>query len=195
MWYRQLTKSLARVTGEVVGVDASETMLSQARARFADSPHIRYVCGDFRSFAVDRQFGAVVCGFNSINYLGSMAELKAMFHHVAKHLLPGGCFVFDSMTEYGMLLSSGLYLHVQTSRKRFVMRFEYDRAQRKQTVVIQVPEGTEIHRRVPIDPRDVKEACQDSGLVLEDYFSSAFFPGWWYTGPTCFFVLRRRCAD
>jgi SAM-dependent methyltransferase len=190
-----LTTQLAQMTSEVVGLDASESMLAKARASSADLPGVRYVLGDFRDFQVGQLFDAVVCAFNSVNYVGSIDELRALFRAVAEHLRPVGRFVFDTITEAGMNLLNGHYLHVRTRTKRFAIRFKYDKKRRKEESAALLPWGTEMHCRTPIDPKDVEEACNGSGLVVEDFFSSALVPGRWYIGARCFFVLRKEVSN
>jgi SAM-dependent methyltransferase len=186
-----LTTRLARIASEVVGLDASEPMLAQARARSGDVTGVRYVLGDFREFQLSQLFDAVVCAFNSVNYVGDISELRALFRSVTEHLRPGGRFVFDTTTDAGMKLLSGRYLHVRAGAKRFAIRFEYDEELRKEKSMILLPSGTEIHCRIPIDPSDAEEACHGTGLAIEDFFSAPLLPGRWYIGPTCFFVMRR----
>src|SRR5438132_5295706 len=136
---------LARIASEVVGLDASEAMLAQARARSADVPGVRYVLGDFRNFQVGQLFDAVVCTFNSVNYVCDLAELRALFCRVTEHLQPAGRFVFDTITEAGMNLLSGRYLHVQTKQKRFAIHFDYHQCSRKEKSKVLLPSGTDIH--------------------------------------------------
>jgi len=102
--------------------------------------------------------------------------------------------VFDTSTEAQMKMLNGHYLHVQTKTMRFAIRFKYDQARRKQESAALLPSGTEIHCRIPLDPKDVEEACNGSGLIVEGYFSSVL-PGRWYTGGKCFFVMRKEGAD
>jgi hypothetical protein len=56
-------------------------------------------------------------------------------------------------------------------------------------------EGIEVHRRVPIDPKDVIEAAQGTGLRVDDYFSSALIPGRWRIGPVCFYVMTHSDSE
>ena len=155
-------------------------MLAKARAGSAYLPGVRFVLGDFRNFQAGQLFDAAICAFNSINYVGNTAELGALFRAVAEHLRPAGRFVFDTTTEAGMKLLNGRYLHVVTKTKE----------RRTEESAALLPSGTEIHCRIPLDPKDVEEACNRSGLVVEDYFSS-ILPGRWYTGGKCFFVVRK----
>src|SRR3954452_18570969 len=69
-----LTRQLAARAESVVGLDASEAMLREARER-TDSPRVRYARGDFRDFDLGESFDAAVCGGDSLNYVGSADEL------------------------------------------------------------------------------------------------------------------------
>jgi SAM-dependent methyltransferase len=183
-WYRSvldlacgtgiLTRRLNRVAQEVVGLDASERMLDLARASHGGVPGLSFVRGDFRLFSLDRQFDAVVCACNSLNYLADPDELAQILAAVARHLRPGGVFVFDVTTEWGMKCSSGQYLHVLTGPKRVAIHFAYDRVRRRETSHAIMRSGIETHRRVPLGRADVAAAVKGTGLVVEDYFPLSF---------------------
>jgi SAM-dependent methyltransferase len=187
-----LTVRLTGVAEHVVGLDASEPMLVLAKSRCGNFPQVDLIQGDFRGFSLGRQFDAVVCASNSLNYVADRTELSQVFQTVAKHLRPGGLFVFDTITEAGKRQMSGLYYHVDVNGSRFVIRFSYDTKTRKETSVAILPSGLETHRRIPIDPKDVEIAAIDSGLVVNDYFSSALFPWRSWVGIECYFVLSRK---
>ena len=182
---------LARFVPEVVGLDASETMLSRARARLADNPNVRFVQGDFRDFSLGRTFDLVVCEMNSMNYAAGAGDLGAVLRCVAQHLRLGGRFVFDTTTAAGMRQMSGLYLHAEGVAGRFVIRYKYDLSTRRQRAEVHTPSGIELHERTSIDPAEVATAALGSGLAVEEYFTGALLPGRWYTGTHCFFVLKR----
>jgi hypothetical protein len=91
-----------------------------------------------------------------------------------------------------MRVLSGYFLHVEVGRRRFVLRFSYDAERRKEESQVILPTGVEMHRRIPLDPIDVWTAAEGSGLEVEDYFSSAFWPRDWGSGYFCFFVLVKR---
>lgn len=188
-----LTSRLTRVAGEVVGLDSSERMLDVARGRHGGLPGVNFTRGDFRDFALGRQFDAVVCASNSLNYLADRVELARVFAAVAGHLRPGGVFVFDVMTERGMQYLSGHYLHALAGGRRFAIQFGYDRAQRLETAQTIMPKGIEMHRRIPLGPADVVATVAGTGLEVEDYFSSALLP--WGRSLGCaalFFVLSKK---
>lgn len=77
---------------DVAGVDLSPAMLAVARDRLPDCPLVE---GDFRTFALDRTFDAVVCLFSSIAYLRAQEELDLAIENMARHLGPGGVLIVD----------------------------------------------------------------------------------------------------
>lgn len=91
---------------QVVGVDASEAMLAQARARarhaiIADA--VTFIHGDMRQIApliAPQSFDLVSCMFDSLNYMVSEDDLAACFRSVAYALAPGGLFVGDMNTRH-----------------------------------------------------------------------------------------------
>ena len=112
---------------EVVGIDASEPMLAQARSKASnidtagrvvfvhgdmrtlrpatddwrsatdDNPHRRWSVGDQHW---SNGFDLVTCVYDSLNYLLDAADLAACFASVAGALAPGGLFVLDLNTRY-----------------------------------------------------------------------------------------------
>ncbi len=151
------TAYLANFIPEVVGLDASEPMLEQARRCCPGRPGVRFVRGDFRDFRLGQAFDAIVCGFNSLNYVADIDELRRVFQSVARHLTPDGIFVFDTITRSGMLQLSGLFYHVEADGKRFAIHFEYAERESIEKATVLMPTGIETHVRIPIDPQDVKK--------------------------------------
>ncbi len=183
---------LTRVAPAVVGLDSSESMLAQARRRPDLPSGVEFVRGDFRDFELGRRFDAVVCASNSLNYVADHRELASVFSAVAMHLEPGGLFVFDTITELGMRMLSGLFFHAEANGKRFALRFAYDVAHRREKSTVILSEGIETHRRIPLDVTDVDLAARSSGLQVEDYFCSASLSRRRWSGNMSFFVLRKR---
>jgi len=120
-----LTAQLQAVAPEVVGLDASEPMLALARSRRGGAGGPGFARGDFRDFDLSRQFDAVVCASNLLNYVADRAELAAVFRSVSRHLRPGGLFLFDTITSAGMRFLAGQYLHFTSGHHRFALHFSY----------------------------------------------------------------------
>ncbi len=92
----RLTAHLLRAGYRVVGVDASEAMLRQARRRLAGCPgEVRLVAGTIEAMALGERFALAVAPFGMVAHLLSDATRQAAFGAVAAHLLPGGSFVYD----------------------------------------------------------------------------------------------------
>jgi SAM-dependent methyltransferase len=109
---------------DVVGLDASEAMLAQARAKAAnyDTPgRASFVRGDMRAIGIENaelkikkktedaaiqfsifnsQFDLITCFYDSVNYMLTEADLAACFQTAARALAPGGLFVADMNTRY-----------------------------------------------------------------------------------------------
>lgn len=123
---------------EVVGLDASEAMLAQARSRAEEvNDRLELVCQDMRSFTVWDKVGLITCLYDSMNYMLEEADLLRVFKCAASAIAPGGLFVFDMNTAWMME-------HVLDEKTEFfesgplslVMVHNYDREKRRATVKI-----------------------------------------------------------
>ena len=81
---------------EVSGLDISGKMLSVARKKVPRSKLFRKDMVDFR---IDARFDVIFCVFDSINHVTRFSDWKKVFAAVRRHLLPGGCFIFDINTQ------------------------------------------------------------------------------------------------
>ena len=126
-----MTLALARRGYDMIGIDGSADMLSEAFSRAADFPGVLWLCQDMRAFELYGTVGAVTCCLDSLNYLLSPDDLFRTFSLVHNYLDPDGLFLFDMNTPYK-------FTHVYGSNA-YVLEDElvYD-------------EGTEDEERVPI---------------------------------------------
>src|SRR6516225_3498473 len=81
---------------EVCGLDISGKMLSVAHAKVPRSKLFRQDMVDFR---IDDRFDVIFSVFDSINHVRRFSDWKKVFARVRRHLLPGGCFIFDINTQ------------------------------------------------------------------------------------------------
>lgn len=91
---------LARHGWSVTGVDLSAGMVARAEARQKELPpelssRLKFGQGDVRSVRLDEQFDAVISLFHVMCYQTTDEDLRAAIATAAKHLKPGGRFVFD----------------------------------------------------------------------------------------------------
>ena len=90
---------LARRGLQVTGVDVSARMLDVARLKFSGAQlYAEFIEADMRSFELKEPVDAVICVFDSLNYLAEPDDVQATFASVHRALKPGGLFVFDVNT-------------------------------------------------------------------------------------------------
>ena len=90
----RMTRELAARGYDMIGVDGSEDMLSEAMYSY-DREGILYLHQDMRSFELYGTVGAVVCCLDSINYLLEDSDVAVTFATVHNYLDPDGLFIFD----------------------------------------------------------------------------------------------------
>ncbi len=90
---------LVRDAHEVVGVDASPTMLARLKARLKknEASKAEIVEGDIRQISLQRKFPLVLCAFNTMMHLYERRDVEAFLAVVRAHLTPDGIFAFDVM--------------------------------------------------------------------------------------------------
>jgi SAM-dependent methyltransferase len=81
---------------QVSGLDVSGKMLSIARKKVPRSKLFRQ---DMVNFRIEGRFDVIICVFDSINHVRRFSDWKKVFAAVHRHLLPGGCFIFDINTQ------------------------------------------------------------------------------------------------
>ncbi len=83
---------LAELGFTVTGVDRSESMLAQARAKL---PGAAFVEEDIRTCDLHRRFDAVLMMFAVLGYQTGPGDALAALKTARRHLQPGGLFAFD----------------------------------------------------------------------------------------------------
>ena len=98
----RMTYELASRGYDMIGVDGSDDMLSEAygRGTSVNGSNILYILQDMRSFELYGTVGAVTCCLDSMNYLTEDGDFEKCLHTVHNYLEPNGLFVFDMNTPY-----------------------------------------------------------------------------------------------
>ncbi|MBS0272311.1 MAG: class I SAM-dependent methyltransferase [Proteobacteria bacterium] len=91
----RLTIPLAKKGLKVVGLDASEPMLTLAREKSKELP-IEWTQGDIRDFYLDETFDLILMAGNAFQALLLDEDQLRMLNCVRKHLKPSGLFVFNT---------------------------------------------------------------------------------------------------
>lgn len=94
-----LTFPLRSYGYSMIGVDASEDMLAQARMKDAENS-VLWLCQDMRSFELYGTVEGVVSSLDCINHLLSRKDVLKCFSLVHNYLVPDGIFIFDVNSPY-----------------------------------------------------------------------------------------------
>lgn len=95
----RMTRELASRGYDMIGVDGSSDMLSEAMYSH-NSDGILYLLQDMREFELYGTVDAVVCCLDSINYLLDVSDVEKTFSLVHNYLNPCGLFMFDINSPY-----------------------------------------------------------------------------------------------
>ncbi|MFD4033359.1 class I SAM-dependent methyltransferase [Streptomyces sp. NPDC058637] len=88
---------LARLTGQVVGVDSSPEMLERLRAAVDGSgAAVTPVHGDIRTYDDGDRYGLVYCVCGTMSLVLDPAGQRAAVARAARHLAPGGTLVVET---------------------------------------------------------------------------------------------------
>lgn len=87
----------------VTGIDQSHRMIALAKERARDEKEtVNFLVEDMRSIPYAGVFDLCTCFFDSLNYMLSVNDLLEAFQNAYKALRPGGFFIFDMNTIYGL---------------------------------------------------------------------------------------------
>ncbi len=86
---------------EVIGIDASCDMLSQAQQRLTDySGKFSLLNAKMQDFELEEHVDGFICCLDSINHLTEQEDVLKTFKNVYNSLNDGGIFIFDVNTVY-----------------------------------------------------------------------------------------------
>ena len=111
----------------MTGVDRSERMIAVARQKALDARrNIRLQVGDMVRLPAIGSYDAVLCLYDSINYVTEEADVLALMSRLRAVMNAGGLFVFDVCTES----NSRRYFHNQVDQESkgdfsYIRRCEY----------------------------------------------------------------------
>jgi ubiquinone/menaquinone biosynthesis C-methylase UbiE len=95
--------SMAKNNWQVTGIDQSEEMLRLARHRAQQAKsEIQFLKQDMRFLDFSDEFDMATCWFNSLNYMLTVDDLQSTINNIARSLKPGGWFLFDMNTAFGL---------------------------------------------------------------------------------------------
>ncbi len=170
---------LARRGYDVTGSDASPSMIDAARRKSKhEGIELNLHVSDMRRFADSRSFDAVLCLYDSVNYLLHEAEIRELLENTQRLLTTRGLFIFDVCTEANSL-EHFHQRYERDSRHDYVRRSTYDRSERIQVNEVMLRRKgrwfKEVHRQ-RIYPLTFWEAliAQSPFLLVASYDNLGF---------------------
>jgi SAM-dependent methyltransferase len=163
---------------QVTGFDLSAKMIAEAKLKAkAKKLDIDYFVGDARNFDLGKKFDGAFSFFDSLNYITDLEGLRAAIAQVAKHLIPGGSFIFDVNTAFAFEEKLFDQQHLdRRSPVRYKWRGEYD----EDTRIIRVhmdfwKDGehyVETHVQRAHRHEEIFEALEDAGFKIIQCYDS-----------------------
>jgi SAM-dependent methyltransferase len=150
------------------GVDESAKMLEIARR---NTRHAQLQHADMAGFHWTARFDAVMCLYNSVNHTRSLDHLDRALANVARHLNPGGLFLFDYAAREAFEFHWDSQEQIDTGDGMAAMRYAYEPGGGQATCRIE-SQRTEI-RQIALEPEQILASLRRSGLGLERETSMA----------------------
>lgn len=96
-----LSEVMASFGYDVIGVDSSYEMLSQATNKKYESEHdIMYICQDMCELDLYGKMDICICALDSLNHITNKDNVQKVFNRVSLFLDKDGLFIFDVNTPY-----------------------------------------------------------------------------------------------
>jgi len=179
------TMLMAQRGYELVGVDRSPEMLAVLDDKRRGNP-VETVQADIRDFTLAEPVDAAICLYDSINYLTEDIGIRSCFACVRRALLPGGLFVFDMNTLYGLSEFWGNRTTPRTvGNISSLWQNSFDRKLRVSTLHLTFWEETdpdeppqrfdEVHQERAYTKREVRDALEATGFERTWFYSHGGF--------------------
>ena len=98
-----LAVTMAERGCRMTGIDRSPQMIDLAKGRAATAGvKVDFRVEDMRSLPFEGEFDLVTCFFDSLNYMLTVRDLQDAFKGAFRALRPGGFYIFDMNTVYGL---------------------------------------------------------------------------------------------
>lgn len=170
-----LTWLLAEKGYEMIGVDASSEMLSQAmEKRPADFQGIEpmFLNQNMEELDLYGTIDACVCCLDSVNYVTRPALLRRAFQRVHTFLMPGGIFLFDARTPRLLEGVDGEVFLDENEDTYCVWRGEFSKKRRICTYFMDIfrlegelwRRGEEVHEEYAYTPEELEEMLRAAGF-------------------------------
>lgn len=197
-----ITVPLAKRGYALTGLDLSSEMLALAQSKSDEAKtKIRFSEQNIASFYAGKDFDAIICSFDGVNYLTSQKDAEACFACVSETLSDDGLFIFDVSTPYkyeniladnafvyeydDLFLSWQNYFNGKTGICDFYLTFFI-----KNGNVWKRFDETQKQRRYDLDL--LQKMLSDAGLTVTETVSDIDFSPMTETSDRCFFICKKK---
>ena len=170
-----LTRELALRGYEMIGVDQSPEMLSEAAEKNRGAAPIEpiFLCQSMEKLDLYGTIDACVCCLDSVNYVTDPKKLARAFQRVHLFLMPGGLFLFDVNTLEKLAGLDGQVFLDETEDAYCVWRAEFSRRIctyfmdifRLDPSTGQWDRGEELHRERAYTVEELTSLLEGAGFV------------------------------
>ncbi|MBC8569558.1 class I SAM-dependent DNA methyltransferase [Zongyangia hominis] len=95
-----LSMELAKLGYDVIAVDGSEDMLSEAMEKNDGAYPILFLCQQMEELDLYGTIDGAVCALDSLNHVTDPEKVRRILDKVSLFMNPGGIFIFDVNTVY-----------------------------------------------------------------------------------------------
>lgn len=162
---------------ETIGVDFSRQMIDLAIEKAAQkNVSVQWLVQDITKLNLGKKVEVVTCWFDSLNYILEWSDLRKVFQHVYHSLTPGGYFLFDMNTRFGLINHWNKYPCYVPQNNHHVVEihepsFDYEENIASIKVTGFIKEGhlwrrvTEIHREKAYPLHAIRKAFEEAGFI------------------------------
>jgi len=160
---------------EMIGVDLSPDMLSQAMGKGGDAVEIPpiFLCQSMDKLDLYGTVDACVCMLDSVNHVTRPQKLRRAFSRVELFLEPGGLFLFDILTPHRLQSMDGGVFLDETDDAYCVWRTDFAKRRRICTYVMDLflrdddiwVREQELHEEYAYTPEEITDFLKEAGFT------------------------------
>lgn len=163
---------LSKFGFHVTGVDSSGEMLAIARTKYARKPKevLEFIQDNMVCYRSETQYDAMVCVYDSLNYITTYNNLQLFFKNTFLNLKPEGVFIFDASLEPNSLNDPIVFRqHGRINGISYQRESLYDAATKTHTTRLRMRKGgiifEEIHSEYVYTLETLREAARGAGYT------------------------------
>ena len=198
-----VTKLLAERGYDVIGVDLSPEMLTEADHKaMEEGVSIRFACQDMTELELGEEADCILSLCDSMNYLTEDGQLEDAFRSIAQHMKKESLFLFDMNTEYKFkeVLGQNVFGSAE-EHEAYIWENDYDEEEKINeyyvSFFIENEEGLyermeEFHYERAYSVKEIEEGLQAAGMELVEIMDGYSFDAPHEESERLLFVARLR---